>query len=116
MRCNLLAFAVHLTDVAPGDGGFCIIRGSHKSNFKCPPSIRCATACGGVGVWGCRGANVRVWGAGCKVRGAGCRVQGSGCGAQGSGCRVQSAGCRVQGAGRRVQGAGCRVQGPGYEV
>jgi len=40
MRCNLLAFAVHLTDVAPGDGGFCIIRGSHKSNFKCPPSIR----------------------------------------------------------------------------
>jgi len=40
MRCNLLAFAVHLTDVNAGDGGFCIIRGSHKSNFKCPSSIK----------------------------------------------------------------------------
>jgi hypothetical protein len=40
MRCNLLAFAVHLTDVKQGDGGFCIIRGSHKSNFKCPIEMR----------------------------------------------------------------------------
>ena len=40
MRCNLLAFAVHLTDVEEGDGGFCIVRGSHKSNYVCPPSIK----------------------------------------------------------------------------
>ena len=40
MRCNLLAFAVHLTDVKEGEGGFCVIRGSHKSNFKCPPAIK----------------------------------------------------------------------------
>ena len=40
MRCNLLAFAVHLTDVEEGDGGFAIVRGSHKSNFVCPPSIK----------------------------------------------------------------------------
>ena len=40
MRCNLLAFAVHLTDVREGEGGFCVIRGSHKSNYPCPPSMR----------------------------------------------------------------------------
>ena len=40
MRCNLLAFAVHLTDVAEGEGGFCVIRGSHKSNFPCPRRMR----------------------------------------------------------------------------
>ena len=40
MRCNLLAFAVHLTDVKAGEGGFCVIRGSHKSNYKCPPEIK----------------------------------------------------------------------------
>jgi len=40
MRCNLLAFAVHLTDVKEGEGGLCIVRGSHKSNFKCPPAIK----------------------------------------------------------------------------
>ena len=40
MRCNLLAFAVHLTDVREGDGGFAIVRGSHKSNFACPPAMR----------------------------------------------------------------------------
>ena len=40
MRCNLLAFAVHLTDVNEGDGGFAIIRGSHKSNYKCPIAMR----------------------------------------------------------------------------
>ena len=40
MRCNLLAFAVHLTDVKAGEGGFCVIRGSHKSYFKCPPEIK----------------------------------------------------------------------------
>ena len=40
MRCNLRAFAVHLTDVDEGDGGLAIVRGSHKSNFVCPPSIK----------------------------------------------------------------------------
>ena len=40
MRCNLLAFAVHLTDVREGEGGFCVIRGSHKSNYPCPPAMR----------------------------------------------------------------------------
>jgi hypothetical protein len=40
MRCNLLAFAVHLTDVNEGDGGFAIVRGSHKSNFTCPKEMR----------------------------------------------------------------------------
>jgi len=40
MRCNLLAFAVHLTDVKEGEGGFCVIRGSHKSNYACPAAIK----------------------------------------------------------------------------
>ena len=31
---------MHLTDVEEGDGGFCIVRGSHKSNYVCPPSIK----------------------------------------------------------------------------
>ncbi|GJL83668.1 MAG: hypothetical protein DHS20C01_33020 [marine bacterium B5-7] len=29
-----------LTDIAPGDGGFCCIPGSHKANFPCPDEIR----------------------------------------------------------------------------
>ena len=36
----MLAFAVHLTDTNEGDGGFCIVRGSHKSNYPCPPAMR----------------------------------------------------------------------------
>lgn len=39
MQLSLLAASVQLTDVNPGDGGFCIIKGSHKSNFPCPKSI-----------------------------------------------------------------------------
>ena len=31
--------AVQLTDVNVGDGGFCVLKGSHKSNFKVPQSI-----------------------------------------------------------------------------
>lgn len=33
---NLLAVSVVLTDHNRGDGGFCVVRGSHKSNFKAP--------------------------------------------------------------------------------
>lgn len=29
-----------LTDVHPGDGGFCCIPGSHKSNYRCPQDIK----------------------------------------------------------------------------
>jgi ectoine hydroxylase-related dioxygenase (phytanoyl-CoA dioxygenase family) len=32
--------AWQLTDVNPGDGGFCCIPGSHKSNCPCPPDIK----------------------------------------------------------------------------
>lgn len=35
----LLAVSVQLTDVNKGDGGFCIIKGSHKANYPCPPEI-----------------------------------------------------------------------------
>jgi len=33
---SLLAMAVHLVDAEPGDGGFCVVRGSHKLNFAVP--------------------------------------------------------------------------------
>merc|ERR1719253_1811659 len=39
MQLSLLAVAVQLTDVNEGEGGFCIIKGSHKSNFPCPKSV-----------------------------------------------------------------------------
>jgi hypothetical protein len=39
MHNTLLAVAVSLTSTAPGDGGFCIVKGSHKSNFPCPPDM-----------------------------------------------------------------------------
>ena len=39
IRTSLLAAAVQLTDVGPGDGGFTVLKGSHKSNFKVPQSI-----------------------------------------------------------------------------
>ena len=39
VRCSLLAVSLCLTDVAPGDGGFCIVPGSHKANFACPPAM-----------------------------------------------------------------------------
>lgn len=45
MRNTLLGVSVALTDSNSGDGGFCILRGSHKSNFPCPNSIaQCLTA------------------------------------------------------------------------
>eukprot|EP00439_Symbiodinium_sp_Y106_P059986 s2602_g8.t2 len=33
---SLLGMSVQLVDHGPGDGGFCVIRGSHKSNFPVP--------------------------------------------------------------------------------
>mmetsp|Transcript_41289 Transcript_41289/g.78930 ORF Transcript_41289/g.78930 Transcript_41289/m.78930 type:complete len:337 (+) Transcript_41289:158-1168(+) len=36
---TLLAVSVQLTPSLPGDGGFCIVKGSHKSNFPCPPDM-----------------------------------------------------------------------------
>ena len=35
-----LAVSVALTRTEPGDGGFCVVRGSHKSSLPCPPSIQ----------------------------------------------------------------------------
>eukprot|EP00571_Detonula_confervacea_P009493 CAMPEP_0172313944 /NCGR_PEP_ID=MMETSP1058-20130122/21312_1 /TAXON_ID=83371 /ORGANISM="Detonula confervacea, Strain CCMP 353" /LENGTH=331 /DNA_ID=CAMNT_0013027685 /DNA_START=391 /DNA_END=1386 /DNA_ORIENTATION=- len=39
VRSNLLGCNVMLVDHNPGDGGFCIVPGSHKSNFKMPPGM-----------------------------------------------------------------------------
>lgn len=39
IRNALLGAAVQLTDVNEGDGGFAIIKGSHKSSFACPQDI-----------------------------------------------------------------------------
>jgi ectoine hydroxylase-related dioxygenase (phytanoyl-CoA dioxygenase family) len=40
MHNGLTVFAYALTDVRPGDGGFCCVPGSHKANFPCPPELR----------------------------------------------------------------------------
>jgi ectoine hydroxylase-related dioxygenase (phytanoyl-CoA dioxygenase family) len=37
IRCALLGVNVMLTDHNAGDGGFCVVPGSHKSNFQMPP-------------------------------------------------------------------------------
>lgn len=39
VRSNLLGVNVMLTDHEPGYGGFCVVPGSHKSNFKMPPGM-----------------------------------------------------------------------------
>ncbi|KAL9191119.1 hypothetical protein ACHAXT_000825 [Thalassiosira profunda] len=39
IRSNLLGCNVMLVDHNPGDGGFCVVPGSHKSNFKTPPGM-----------------------------------------------------------------------------
>lgn len=36
---SLLAVAVQLVEAKPGDGGFCVVRGSHKLNFSVPPDM-----------------------------------------------------------------------------
>ena len=40
MYCGMTNMAVQLSDVAPGDGGFACLPGSHKANFPCPAEIR----------------------------------------------------------------------------
>ena len=39
MRCGLINCQYQLTDVNPGDGGLCVIPGSHKANFILPDDI-----------------------------------------------------------------------------
>lgn len=39
IRCTLLGCNVMLSDHNAGDGGFCIVPGSHKSNFKMPKGM-----------------------------------------------------------------------------
>ena len=39
MRCGLINCQYQLNDVNPGDGGLCVIPGSHKANFACPDDI-----------------------------------------------------------------------------
>lgn len=39
MRNQLLTVVLQLTDVHAGDGGFCVVPGSHKSNFPIPPAL-----------------------------------------------------------------------------
>merc|ERR1712113_3827 len=40
VRTQLIGCSVQLVDTYPGDGGFAIIPGSHKSNFKCPSAVK----------------------------------------------------------------------------
>jgi ectoine hydroxylase-related dioxygenase (phytanoyl-CoA dioxygenase family) len=39
MRNQLLTVCMQLQDAAEGDGGFCVVPGSHKSNFPVPPLL-----------------------------------------------------------------------------
>ena len=39
IRCGLIVCQYYLTDVNPGDGGLCVIPGSHKANFSCPEDV-----------------------------------------------------------------------------
>mmetsp|Transcript_12464 Transcript_12464/g.19209 ORF Transcript_12464/g.19209 Transcript_12464/m.19209 type:complete len:382 (-) Transcript_12464:43-1188(-) len=39
IHCNLLGCNVMLSDHNAGDGGFCVVPGSHKSNFKMPSAM-----------------------------------------------------------------------------
>ena len=40
MRCGMVVLQYQLVDVNEGDGGLCVIPGSHKANFPCPQEIR----------------------------------------------------------------------------
>ena len=40
MRCGMVVLQYQLTDVEEGDGGLCVIPGSHKANYGCPEEIR----------------------------------------------------------------------------
>lgn len=39
MRNQLLTVCMQLADAGPTDGGFCVVPGSHKSNFPVPPAM-----------------------------------------------------------------------------
>lgn len=39
MRNELLTVCMQLRDAGPGDGGFCVVPGSHKSNYPVPPAL-----------------------------------------------------------------------------
>lgn len=39
MRTGMVVFQFQLADVNEGDGGFCCIPGSHKSNYPCPREV-----------------------------------------------------------------------------
>ena len=40
MRCGMVVLQYQLADVFEGDGGLCVIPGSHKANFSCPQEVR----------------------------------------------------------------------------
>jgi ectoine hydroxylase-related dioxygenase (phytanoyl-CoA dioxygenase family) len=40
IHCGLTVAAWQLSDTHPGDGGLCLIPGSHKGNFACPPGMK----------------------------------------------------------------------------
>ena len=40
MRCGMIVCQFQLADVNEGDGGLCVIPGSHKANFTCPDDIK----------------------------------------------------------------------------
>ena len=46
MHNGLTVAAYQLTDVNPGDGGLCLVPGSHKGNFTCPKRLRRGEAYG----------------------------------------------------------------------
>ena len=40
MRCGMIVCQYQLADVNPGDGGLCVVPGSHKANYLCPEDIK----------------------------------------------------------------------------
>ena len=48
IRSSLLGCNVILRDHNPGDGGFCVVPGSHKSNFKMPKGMVDGETVGGA--------------------------------------------------------------------
>ena len=40
IRCVMVVLQYQLADVFEGDGGLCVVPGSHKANFSCPQKIR----------------------------------------------------------------------------
>jgi ectoine hydroxylase-related dioxygenase (phytanoyl-CoA dioxygenase family) len=44
MHNGLTVASWQFADVNEGDGGFCVIPGSHKGNYPCPPEMKCFEA------------------------------------------------------------------------